>query len=161
MRLKISSAFSDEMSVERRQEARIQTEEEVQVTVLADPPGAQMTGRAVDLSGRGLSLILAQALPAGVAVRIDRRDRLLLGEVAYCVAEGGAFRLGIEVDQSLRQTRDLVALRCALQAEAGAKADATMKETPHEPRIYRPEAEAQDPSSSADLEHSPSYVRIR
>jgi hypothetical protein len=153
----LSPECTDELSVERRQEERFQTKEEVQVTRLGDARAVPLTGHAIDLSGRGLSLTLAEALPAGAAVRVDRPDRMMLGEVAYCVAEAGAFRIGIEVEQSLRQTRDLAALRRALHAEAGANADGTMKKTPHDSRSLRPEAEAPgEPGTSP-----PDKVHIR
>jgi hypothetical protein len=118
--------------VERRRESRIQINEYVRVTLLTDPPGNPIIGRALDLSGRGLSLVLAQSMPIGAPVRIDQADRLLLGEVVYCRSDHGAFRLGIEVDQALRQTSDLQALRRALQnqsnSEDGRNADVTMEE---------------------------------
>ncbi len=133
------------------------------MTVLTDVPGIPLTGRALNLSGRGLSLILQQPLPVGAAVRIDQRDRLLLGEIAYCAAEAGTFRLGVQVDQSLRRTRDLAALRQALQAEAGVDANATMKKKAHAPRTIRPEAEApgERDSPTPQPEHAPAYVRSK
>ena len=117
--------------MERRREARIESNDYVRVTILSDPPGNPTIGRVLDLSGRGLSVILAQSLPIGVPVRIDQPDQLLLGEVVYCRAENGAFRAGIQVDQALRQTSDLVALRRAIQnpsdAEAQKDTDVTIK----------------------------------
>jgi hypothetical protein len=120
--------------VERRQEQRIRIDEYVRVTLLTDPPGNPIIGKTVDLSGRGLSLILPQSVPRGVPVRVDQCDRLLLGDIVYCLEEDGAFRIGIQVDQALRQTADLEALRNAIQppseTEARRNADVTMKETP-------------------------------
>ena len=120
--------------MERRRESRIRIDEYVRVTVLTDPPGNPIIGKTVDLSGRGLSLVLPQSVPRGVPVRVDQSDRLLLGEIVYCFEEDGIFRIGIQVDQTLRQTADLQALRDAIQppseSEAGRNADVTMKETP-------------------------------
>jgi hypothetical protein len=120
--------------VERRRESRIQTESYVRVTVLADPPGNPIIGRILDLSGRGLSVTLAQSLPVGSLVRIDQPGLLLLGEVAYCQAENDVFRIGVQVDQALRQTADLELLRRAIHghsdAKEGKEADVTIKVSP-------------------------------
>lgn len=104
------------------------------MTPLTNPPGEPIVARAVDLSGRGLSLVLPQSLPRGIAVRVDQSDRLLLGDIVYCFEEEGVFRCGVQVDQTLRQTADLQALRDAIQshteAEVSRNADVTMEETP-------------------------------
>jgi hypothetical protein len=136
--------------VERRREARAELNESVRVTVLSDPPGNPIIGRATDVSGRGMSLVLAQPLPGGALVRIDQVDRMFLGEVVYSKSEEGVFRVGILVDQVLRQTHDLEMLRRALCGEGGAgverDADVTMKETPHGSSFSRPETDGQPPS---------------
>ena len=119
--------------VERRREPRIRIDEYVRVTALTDPPGNPIIGKTVDLSGRGLSLVLPQSVPRGVPVRVDQSDRLLLGDIVYCLEDDGVFRVGIQVDQTLRHTADLQALRDAIQppseSEVGRNADVTMKET--------------------------------
>lgn len=120
--------------MERRQESRIQNESYVRVTALSEPPGDPIIGRVLDLSGRGLSVVLAQSLPVGIPVRIDQPGLLLLGEVMNCQAGDNAFRLGIRVKQALRQTADLELLRRAIHGRSnreGVKdADVTIKVSP-------------------------------
>jgi hypothetical protein len=53
-------------------------------------------------------------VPIGSAVRVDRGDRLLLGEVVHTSKDADIFRIGVQVEQYLRQTQDLEALRRAL-----------------------------------------------
>ncbi len=104
------------------------------MTVLADPPGNPIIGKVVDLSGRGLSVTLAQSLPVGVPVRIDQPGQLWLGETVYCQADKDVFRVGVKIDQALRHTKDLEALRRAIHghsAPEGKKhADVTIEVSP-------------------------------
>ena len=58
------------------------------MTILSDPPGMPVGGQALNLSGRGLSLLLVEPIAPGTPVRVDQTDRLLLGDVVYCMPGG-------------------------------------------------------------------------
>lgn len=89
-----------------------------------------MRGRVVDLSGRGLRLVLPERITPETAIKIEMGDHLLLGEVAYGHDWGGEWHIGVEVQQSLLHTPDLERLRRSL-LEGDENPGATIKVTPH------------------------------
>jgi hypothetical protein len=89
--------------------------------VLTDPPGNPISRSRDGPFGRGLSIILPERVPVNSAVRVDEGNRLLLGEVVYCEAHENAFRIGVRVEQYLRHTQDLEALRRAIGGTGSRK----------------------------------------
>ena len=59
------------------------------------------SGQAADLSQDGIGVYLPLQLPAGTAVRLNLKDSVLHGFVAYATPERSYFRTGIEVVQVL------------------------------------------------------------
>lgn len=106
------------------------TQGDAAVTVLSGTQARVMQGRVVDLSGRGLRLILPEAIAPNTAVKIEIGEQLLLGEVAYVHDSDGEWHIGVEVRHALLHTPDLERLRHSL-LEGDEKASVTMKITPH------------------------------
>ena len=120
--------------MEQRREPRIQTDQEVRVTVLNGSSQTTMQGRAVDLSGRGLRLLLPMDVPADSALRIELDDRTLLGEVAYCSGGPVQWKVGVEVQQSLVHTQELKNLNRSIFGDfygAGSPVDGAESQRPH------------------------------
>ena len=110
------------------------------LTVLGDSETRVLHGRVVDLSGRGLRLILPEQIANDSAIKIEMGDHLLLGEVAYGHDWGGEWHIGVEVQQSLLHTPDLERLRRSLlegdekpvvTVQGVRTPDATINVTPH------------------------------
>src|SRR5690348_4724171 len=86
--------------MEQRREPRFQADQPVVVTVLRDPQ-IRMEAWVKNASGRGLGLVMAQAVPPGAAIRIEIDDSIVLGEAIYCRRERDGHFIGIELDQVL------------------------------------------------------------
>lgn len=99
--------------MDRRREVRVTADQIVKVTALGKYR-QKMDGIAVDLSGRGLRVLLPDPVEPGDALKIDLEDTLLLGEVCYCTAQDYGYIVGIEVDQVLSGLADLARLNRAL-----------------------------------------------
>lgn len=102
--------------MERRSELRLALDQAVRITCL-DENRHVVVGRAVNLSGRGIRVLLPDGLRAGQPVRVDVDDTLLLGEVCYCEPGEKEFVVGIEIDQALGSLSDLARLNRALLGE--------------------------------------------
>jgi hypothetical protein len=87
------------------------------VVVLGEGRGA-MDGTVVDVSSRGMGLTVPESLPLGTPIKIEAHDELILGEVCYCVAHEGAYRVGLAVKHRLAGLAQLHSLNRALMAAA-------------------------------------------
>ena len=78
--------------MERRREFRFDTNQEITVQLLT---GSKETFRAtlLNLSGKGVRLHTDRPLASGTLLKITGSDALLLGEVAYSVADQHGLRL--------------------------------------------------------------------
>jgi hypothetical protein len=85
--------------------------------VLGEGKGA-MDGTVVDVSSRGMGLMVPKSLPLGTPIKIEAHDELLLGEVCYCVPEDGVYRVGLAVKHRLAGLAQLHSLNRALISEA-------------------------------------------
>ncbi len=104
--------------MDRRREPRYGANEPALMTVL-DADGRSMAGRIADMSGRGMKLVVEDAVPAGTAVQVDWAEALLLGEVCYCAPlEGGGYALGLSFEHALFDTAELARLARKLLGEA-------------------------------------------
>jgi len=99
--------------MDRRREVRVTADQMVRVTALGTYR-RKMDGIAVDLSGRGLRVLLPDPVDLGDALKIELEDTLLLGEVCYCSPREYGYMVGIEVDQVLSGLADLARLNQAL-----------------------------------------------
>ena len=112
--------LADKHYMDRRREVRVTADQIVRVTALGKYP-LQMDGIAVDLSGRGLRILVPDAVDPGDAVKIDLEDTLLLGEICYCKPRDYGYIVGIEVDQVLSGLADLARLNRALFEDTPAR----------------------------------------
>ena len=96
--------------MERRSEARIPSNQPVWLTVLGENE-VRCRATAVDMSSRGMKLMVAWRFSEDAVVEIELDDALYLGEICYCRPEPGGFIVGIEVNQVLTGLRDLARLR--------------------------------------------------
>ena len=108
--------------MERRSEVRVMLDQAVCVTALRRniPP---LRGRTVDMSGRGIRILLSVPISQGDTVKIELDDALLLGEVCYCLPQNGDVMIGVEIDQALRGLTSLQRLHKALFNEATVQVD--------------------------------------
>ncbi len=72
-------------------------------------------GQMANLSGRGMRIIIDRPLPVNAAVKVDLESAMLLGEVCYCVPDGGVYAIGLELEQVLHDAPDLLSLWRALK----------------------------------------------
>ncbi|MEN6537149.1 MAG: PilZ domain-containing protein [Bryobacteraceae bacterium] len=100
-----------------RSEPRFPTDGPVTITVLGPEPST-ISGRIVNVSGRGMRFMLDAPVPANAAIRADVEGTLLLGEVAYCYPEGKAYAAGIQLEQALTVSEELCRLMRHLNEEA-------------------------------------------
>ena len=87
--------------MDRRREARIQADDPVTLTILAEPGVRIVAATAVELSGRGMRVRAPIAVEIGSAVKAETRDALFLGEVCHCAWDGDAYAIGLDLDQAL------------------------------------------------------------
>lgn len=115
--------------MERRRERRGVLDQSVRITLLKAPtqgvgPSRPTTqsfmGQTIDLSGRGMRLLVPYDLAAGTTIKIETDDTLMLAEVCYCNrVNEERFAIGVEVSQSLHLTDQLRKLAEAVGASAG------------------------------------------
>ena len=92
---------------ERRREHRVQTKEAALITLLGPPGGPPIQGIVTDLSGSGLQILSPRPLPCGTLVRVEGRNRLLLGEVLRSEPDGESYTIGVKVKHALHSLTDL------------------------------------------------------
>jgi len=102
--------------VERRAEARFEVDRQVQVTSL-EHPADSWTATVRNLSGRGMRLIVPQAIDPGSPIRVDADNIMFLGEVCYCHAEGSGYAIGLMVEHVLTGLDELERLNRGLFGE--------------------------------------------
>jgi hypothetical protein len=95
--------------MERRAEERVAVSKPVQITVLGETPEV-VPAMLMNLSGRGMRLVSERAVPQDAAIRFDLDNRMLLGEVCYCVRQGTGYAIGIELQHSLNDLTGLGSL---------------------------------------------------
>lgn len=113
--------FSRSVSVmEKRRQPQLEIDQQVTVTVLGDCE-VLLSGRVVNLSGRGLKLALNEQVTVGAALKIEWTDTLLLGEVCYCVRGGSGFFAGLQLEHALYNTAELSRLSKRLLDESAVE----------------------------------------
>ena len=76
-----------------------------------------MTAVAVEVSARGLQIVLDRPIPVGAAVKLESDDTLMLGKVCYCRPESNGFVAGLRLDQVLKKLSQLETLDRVLFGE--------------------------------------------
>ena len=83
--------------MERRKEHRLSVTEQITLMVLDAPGSHPIEGCVLDVSRSGLQVRLPNPLPCDTVIKIDAGDEQILGRVCYCQADGGAYRVGIQL----------------------------------------------------------------
>ncbi|MBI3210604.1 MAG: PilZ domain-containing protein [Candidatus Solibacter usitatus] len=85
--------------IERRKEPRLECRRPARLLLLST--GEARDGMLLDVSGRGARFLLADAIPTGIAVRVDVGEQLLLGDVVYCRKETEGFMAGVDLSHTV------------------------------------------------------------
>jgi hypothetical protein len=94
--------------VERRREPRFECIQDAQLADLST--GETLPVTIVNLSGRGMQILLDRAVRVNSAIRIDYADNLILGDICYCHPDKNGFRAGITMAHAISGTLSLAAL---------------------------------------------------
>jgi PilZ domain len=81
---------------ERRREVRVPLDSPISVRVL-DQSARVLTGRIVNLSGKGLRLKLSGSVEPGILVQARIGNRIIMAQARYCIPDGQEFHAGIEI----------------------------------------------------------------
>lgn len=93
--------------MERRKQNRLHFESDLVIRLLGDDP-CDLPGRMMDVSADGMRFDCARPVAPGTAIRIDREDGMILGEVCHCsTLADGVHSIGILFHQVLSNLRDL------------------------------------------------------
>jgi hypothetical protein len=111
--------------MDRRTEARVEISLPARVRVLSST-APSFDAWVVNLSGRGMCLQTAAAIPVSEPLQIDLEDELYLGEACYCGGNPGQFRSGIRIEHALGNLAGLRQLAEALQARDSRVAASTI-----------------------------------
>ena len=103
--------------MERRKEPRVETNQEVTVTVLGEADAAPFKAESIEMSGSGMSIFCSRAVPYQAAVKVQAGDLLLLGEVIRVQAADGGHMVALKLQHSLDLAGDLRRLHQALQED--------------------------------------------
>lgn len=111
--------------MERRRETRFTVNQQAQLTTL-NARKETLQAHLVEASGKGMRFRTNRALPAGMALKVELGDALLLAEVIFSrpVCETGeeSFVTGVKIDQVLAPLSELMSLHRSLLAERSAPA---------------------------------------
>jgi hypothetical protein len=98
--------------MDKRCEPRFATDQTIAITTLGDCRVRQ-TARVKNCSGSGLGLVVPVAISAGILVRIELEDSILLGEAMYSRPLPDGYFVGVQLEQAISGLREL---RCQAQA---------------------------------------------
>lgn len=102
--------------MERRKENRIPFETNLTLRVLGET-AVDLEGQMLDASADGMRFLSPSPVAPSTAIRIDRPDGMILGEVCYCTpTPDNQFHLGLIFHQVLANLRDLEPLLRTLQS---------------------------------------------
>jgi hypothetical protein len=86
--------------MDQRREARFRADELVKLTVLGDCE-SPVQARVKNVSGRGLGLEVASAIPPGAALKIEVGDAIILAEAVFCRRDDSSYFVGVALEQVL------------------------------------------------------------
>ncbi len=81
----------------------------VQVTILGGAE-VRLQGHWAGRSGALIRLLLSCPAPAGALVKIERGEKLFLGEICCCSRQNSAYEAVIKVEEALLWTEELARL---------------------------------------------------
>ncbi|HWD00137.1 MAG TPA: PilZ domain-containing protein [Candidatus Sulfopaludibacter sp.] len=100
--------------MDKRCEPRFATDQSVTITTLGNQR-FQQSGLVRNFSETGLGLLVQTEIPAGMAVRIELEDSILLGEVMYSRPLEKGFFAGVHLEQILSGLRELQRIKRRFQ----------------------------------------------
>jgi hypothetical protein len=103
--------------MEKRAEPRFEAEQIVRVTTLGEH-AEEFLAQILNVSGTGMRLLVDRLVPAGMPLKIEWNQILLLGDVCYCQPAERGFAIGLELEHALLHTGELARLAQALLGEA-------------------------------------------
>ena len=95
--------------MDRRMQPRLPAEQTVQVTILGANE-ISIIGRVVEVSGRGMRLLVDCPVEPHSPILIDLGDSSLSGEVRYCRAGDTGFVIGLQLEQAPGGVKNLVGM---------------------------------------------------
>ena len=104
--------------MERRQQPRVEIDQEVMVTILGNPDSPPFQAVAVEMSGSGMRILSPIPVPYQTAVKIEVDALLLLGEVIRIEQGERGHMLALKLRHSLTMFDDLYHLNDAIRGES-------------------------------------------
>jgi hypothetical protein len=101
---------------DRRSELRYPVRQAVTITDLTHDRES-FPGFLVDISERGMRLLVDRRVPLETPVRVETGDILFLGEVCYCNPEGDAYSIGLALEHCLSDLMQLARLTQSVYQE--------------------------------------------
>jgi hypothetical protein len=105
-----SGSRADEGIVERRRTQRFEVNAPITLQTAAGP----VAGLVVDVSVRGVRVLMKSEIAAGTPVRASVRGSEIAGEVVYGYRFGDHWAVGVSLAQPLAAIHDLAMLRSAI-----------------------------------------------
>ena len=112
-----SSTTASAARADRRREMRLEANEPVTVHVLGDSPAA-FPGRIVNVSARGMCIVMERALPFDAALLLTFHGCELRAEVRYSVPRGSVFWVGVELREVLTSAEEFLEWLGTLETNA-------------------------------------------
>jgi hypothetical protein len=91
------------MNMESRREPRFAINQTVHITNLG-VPGDPISGKIVNISARGIRLLLDNEIAIGTIIKVEWATTLLLGQIIYCIPEGKQYSVGMELEEAVYDT---------------------------------------------------------
>ena len=87
-------------NLDMRKARRLSFSEEVTVALLTEPGGVA-AGQVINVSDKGLGLVLEAEMPVGAGVEVDINDVKVRGRIVHCRRAADRFSVGVSLDQPL------------------------------------------------------------
>ena len=91
-----AAAHKPRVFIERRSEARYQTQDPAELEILPGP-GEPIFGTILDVSRSGLRVALRHRIGRGEQVKVKLHRNVIYGEVRYCRAVAEGFHAGLKI----------------------------------------------------------------
>ena len=98
---------------DQRRSRRIPTDDPAEVKIFDADGEVSVDGRVLDASAGGLCVQVPQPVRPGVMVHVHLANTIGLGEVRYCVAGNGVYRLGVQINDVLQKEPEQAERRTA------------------------------------------------
>jgi len=92
--------MADGNYMNRRDRLRFSTDMIATITGI-DEPEISCQGRLANVSAHGLSLILRDSIPSGIAVKVQWGTSLVIGQLLYCELYKDEYRAGVKVQDPI------------------------------------------------------------